>query len=116
MISLTLPYPPSMNTYWRNVAGRTLLSVKGRLYKTAVGRAVSWSRANKNLSCRLSVHIKLYPADKRKRDLDNSCKAILDGMQAAGVYLDDSQIDRLLVERCEIEKGGAAVVTVEEMA
>jgi crossover junction endodeoxyribonuclease RusA len=115
MISLVLPYPPSLNTYWRNVGGRTLLSKKGRIYKTAVCRAVSWAGANKHLSCRLSVHIVLHPTDKRKRDIDNAVKAIFDGMQSAGVYDDDSQIDRLIVERSTIEKGGVAVVTVKKI-
>lgn len=114
MITVTIPYPPSLNTYWRNVGGRTLLSKKGRLYKTAVNRAVSWAKANKGLSCRLDVSIMLYPTDRRKRDIDNSCKAILDGLQSAGVYVDDSQIDRLLVERGPIEKGGVAIVTVRK--
>jgi crossover junction endodeoxyribonuclease RusA len=42
-------------------------------------------------------------------------KALLDSMQAAGVYLDDSQIDRLAIERGEIKKGGAAIVTISEI-
>jgi len=115
MISLVLPYPPSLNTYWRNLNGKTLLSKKGRLYKTAVCRAVVWAQANKGLSCRLSVSIVLHPADRRKRDIDNSCKAILDGMQSAGVYLDDCQIDHLLVKRSSVEKGGVALVTVKQI-
>ena len=112
MITLVLPYPPSVNSYWRNLAGRTVLSKKGRLYKTAVCRAVIAAGGNKKLTGRLAVSIVLHPADKRKRDIDNSIKAIGDGLQSAGVYLDDSQIDRLTVTRGEIEKGGIALVTV----
>jgi len=33
---LDLPFPPSLNTYYRNVHGRTLLSAKGREYKQDV--------------------------------------------------------------------------------
>lgn len=40
MVTLVLPFPPSMNTYWRNLNGRTLLSAKGRRYKSEVIAAV----------------------------------------------------------------------------
>ena len=115
MITLTLPFPPSVNGYWRNINGRTLISVKGRAYKKAVARLVQWNHAAKQLESRLEVLVILHPPDKRKRDIDNSMKALLDSMQAAGVYLDDSQIDRLVIERGEVEKGGVAVITIKEI-
>jgi len=115
MIVLTLPFPPSVNGYWRNINGRTLISAKGRAYKKAVARLVQWSYAAEQLESRLEVLVILHPPDRRKRDIDNSMKALLDSMQAAGVYLDDSQIDRLAIERGEIKKGGAAIVTISEI-
>jgi len=36
MIILILPFPPSVNGYWRNINGKTLISAKGRAYKKAV--------------------------------------------------------------------------------
>ena len=42
-------------------------------------------------------------------------KALMDSMQAAGVYLDDSQVDRLVIERGDVKKGGAAIVTINEI-
>ena len=63
---------------------------------------------------RLDVHIAVYPPDKRKRDLDNLPKSILDSLQHAGIYEDDSQIDKLTVERMAIRKGGEVVVTITE--
>ena len=113
MITLTLPFPPSVNGYWRNINGRTLISAKGRAYKKAVARLVQWHHVAKNLQGRLTVQVVLHPPDRRKRDIDNSMKALLDSMQAAGVYLDDSQIDRLVIDRGEIKKGGAAIVTIK---
>jgi crossover junction endodeoxyribonuclease RusA len=115
MIVLTLPFPPSVNGYWRNINGRTLISAKGRAYKKAVARLAQWNYAAKQLESRLEVVVILHPPDRRKRDIDNSMKALLDSMQAAGVYLDDSQIDRLAIERGEIKKGGAAIVTISEI-
>jgi len=115
MIVLTLPFPPSVNGYWRNINGRTLISAKGRAYKKAVARLTQWNYAAKQLESRLEVLVILHPPDRRKRDIDNSMKALLDSMQAAGVYLDDSQIDRLAIERGEIKQGGAAIVTINEI-
>ncbi len=115
MITIALPFPPSVNGYWRNINGRTLISVKGRAYKKVVARLVQWNHAAKELQGRLAVLVILHPPDRRKRDIDNSMKALLDSMQAAGVYLDDSQIDRLVIERGEVKKGGAAIVTIEEL-
>jgi crossover junction endodeoxyribonuclease RusA len=115
MITLTLPFPPSVNGYWRNINGRTLISVRGRAYKRVVARLVQWNEAAKRLQGRLTVQVVLHPPDRRKRDIDNSMKALLDAMQEAGVYLDDSQIDRLVIERGEVEKGGVAVITIKEI-
>jgi len=115
MITLTLPFPPSVNGYWRNINGRTLISAKGRAYKNAVARLVLWNHAAKKLQGRLAVQVILHPPDRRKRDIDNSMKALLDSMQVAGVYLDDSQIDRLVIERGAVEKGGAVIVTIKEI-
>lgn len=96
---LTLPYPPSMNTYWRNVPagiykGRslracTLLNAKARAYHEEVGYTLK--RIPKLLS-KLVLEIAVIKPDKRKRDLDNLLKPILDTLQKCGVYEDDSQV------------------------
>ena len=44
------------------------------------------------------MRIKLYFRDRRRRDIDNAAKALLDGCNGA-VYEDDSQVFRLEVER-----------------
>jgi crossover junction endodeoxyribonuclease RusA len=60
----------------------------------------------------LAVEVKLHPPDRRRRDLDNLLKALLDALQHAGVYADDSLIDRLSVEKGEVAVGGKAVVVI----
>ena len=91
------------------------MSKKARVYRQSAVRSVLAADANKHLSCRLSVEIELYPPDRRKIDVDNRIKAVLDLLQHAGVYQDDSQIDRILIERREVEKGGVAVVRIKEI-
>ena len=112
--TLSLPFPPSVNTYWRSVNGRAILSKAGREYRgiglcSLQGQAsVIWP-----LSSRLAVTVTLLPPDKRRRDVDNFGKALLDLLTHGGVYLDDSQIDRLTIIRGPVEKGGRAVVRLE---
>lgn len=117
MITLTLPWPPSTNTIWRNVRGRTLLSRKGREYRRAVMAQVAGENAAIGLADRLSVVVTLYPPDKRKRDIDNhGGKALLDAITHAGVWLDDEQIDHLTIIRGEKTQGGACRVEIKEVA
>lgn len=106
---LLLPYPPSVNTYWRNWNGRMVLSAKGREYRNAVPvvkRGLGVER------CRVTLDVR--PPDRRRRDLDNVCKAVLDALGHANVYDDDSQIDELTVVRGELDRpDGCVFVTVE---
>lgn len=60
----------------------------------------------------MAMFISLYPPDRRKRDIDNVLKALLDALQHAGCYEDDSQLDDLRIVRCEVRKGGSCVVVI----
>ena len=115
---LTLPWPPSVNTYWRHpnkgpLASRHLISEKGRDYRAFVLRAVKW-QAYDLPKGRLEVSILANPPDARKRDLDNILKSLLDSLAHAGLIEDDGFIDKLSIERGEINRGGGSV-TVEVM-
>lgn len=117
MIALTLPWPPSVNTYWRNIGSRTIISKAGRQYKKTVAAIVASSREIPRgimpLKQRLFIKIELFPPDKRRRDVDNSAKAIIDAIDDAGVFEDDSQIDRLeIVRRHMIRPRGGVLVNV----
>lgn len=114
---VTLPWPPSTNQIWRNVAvggkPRTLLSEKGRRFRAAAAQQCLISRlAGMRLDGRLQVVLLACPPDRRARDLDNMLKATLDALTHAGVWLDDSQIDLLSVERAQVVKGGELRVTI----
>lgn len=116
-LNICLPFPPSTNTYWRNVAGRTLISDKGRKYRAHVvgisgmhGLACTFPA-----SARLILKIDLHLPDKRRRDVDNYCKAILDAFTYAGIWADDEQIDMLIVRKRGVAPPGMAEVWVEEI-
>ena len=111
MIELTLPWPPSVNSYWRHpttgrLAGRHLISEKGRAYRADVCRIVGLTQ---KITGRVSVMIYASPPDKRRRDLDNLFKSLLDSLTHAGVWDDDAQIDRLCIERIDAFDGVVVV-------
>ncbi|MCK4982573.1 MAG: RusA family crossover junction endodeoxyribonuclease [Victivallaceae bacterium] len=92
------PYPPSVNHYYRHVGPRVLISRAGRKYREVV---VSFFRSCgiKPLNGRIELFLEAYPPDRRRRDLDNLLKCVLDAMEHAGAYHDDSQIVKITAEK-----------------
>lgn len=128
-VRLELPFPPSVNRYWRHVGMgggvRVLLSREGRRYKAAV-KAVVWATVKATvrarvgtgepLTGRLAVDVRLYPPDRLRRDIDNfGGKALLDALTEAGVWRDDSQLDELRIRRCAVCPGGRCVVDIRRL-
>ena len=84
-MKLILPFPPSVNTYWRHpnkgaFAGKSLISEAGRKFQSAACAAIveQLRRLPKPTSAPASVEIVLFPPDNRIRDLDNYNKALFD--------------------------------------
>jgi crossover junction endodeoxyribonuclease RusA len=113
---LELPFPPSVNGYWRAFKRGSIctqiIAQKGRDYRDEVVGLLQDHL--EPLEQRLMVKVSLYPPDRRRRDLDNYTKGLLDAITHAEIWLDDSQIDLLIVERKEITKGGYAVVEIAD--
>ena len=113
-ITLTLPWPPSVNKYWRTFQGRMIISAEGRSYRKAVADQVLIQRGAKHYAGKLRVNIEVYRPDNRRRDLDNLLKAVLDGCTHAGVWEDDSNIVDLRIYWAE-SIGGMLKVKVSEI-
>ena len=111
-MKIRLPWPPSVNQYWRSFQGRAILSAKGRQYRVQVAEQVMLQRVPKNLSGNLVMQVEAFRPDKRRRDLDNLLKGVLDGLAHAGVYEDDSQIVDLRIFWAG--EGGYLEITVEK--
>lgn len=94
-VELTLPYPPSINHYFSYYQGRPILSKDARAYRHQV-RRIAIARGIKPLLGSLAVRIEIHPPDDRRRDCDNVQKAVLDALQHAGAFWDDSQVVWLL--------------------
>ena len=112
---LTLPYPPSVNHYWRRVGLHTLISREGRTFRRNVCALLGGGGMRRPPSSgRIALAMDAFPPDRRRRDLDNIQKPVLDALEHAGVYADDSQIDLLVTRRREAVPEGRLLVTVDE--
>ena len=113
---MSLPYPPSINHYWRRVGPRTLISREGRTFRTNVCALLGGGGPRKPpAGGRIALCMDAFPPDRRRRDLDNLIKATADALQHAGVYEDDSLIDLLLVRRRNTVAGGRLDVQVVDL-
>lgn len=102
MKTLILPWPPSVNHYWRTFRGRMLISAEGRAYRKVVADSVIGMP--KFGDAKLTVYIQALVPDNRRRDVDNLLKAPLDALCHAGIYDDDSQIVELSIKRAGLDR------------
>jgi crossover junction endodeoxyribonuclease RusA len=112
LATLQLPLPPSMNTYWRNFRGRTILSKAARDYKQTVKEHVLINKIPYFGNVRLQAMITIFPRDRRSIDLDNRLKGLFDSLQNAGVFDDDNQFDTIKIARGSIKKGGGCTIVI----
>ncbi|MEQ8785104.1 MAG: RusA family crossover junction endodeoxyribonuclease [Pirellulaceae bacterium] len=115
MQTLNLPFPPSVNHYWRRVGPRTLISRQGREFRQRVCSILAAQRITPVVGS-LEVEVDLFPPDRRRRDIDNFQKGLLDALEHAGVYENDSQIEMLTIRRCQRVAGGRVVVRIKEQS
>jgi crossover junction endodeoxyribonuclease RusA len=118
-MKLILPFPPSVNSYWRapnkgTLAGQHLISANGRKYRNAVLASIleAHRRYPVPLVDEVSVSLVLSPPDKRRRDLDNYFKALFDALTHARIWSDDVQIKQLNAICGPIVTGGKVEITI----
>ena len=91
-----LPFPPSVNHYWRHVGNRTLISRTGRAYRQQVLHDVQ-QLGLRVITGPIKLEVIATRPDRRRRDVDNLLKSLLDALDHANVYEDDSQIQDLRI-------------------
>ncbi|WP_052984272.1 crossover junction endodeoxyribonuclease RusA, partial [Shigella sonnei] len=90
--SITLPWPPSNNRYYRHNRGRTHISAEGQAYRDNVTRIIKNAMLDIGLAMPVKIRIECHMPDRRRRDLDNLQKAAFDALTKAGFWLDDAQV------------------------
>jgi len=122
---IMLPWPPSVNHYWRHVVlktkrglrQQTLLSMQGRHFRTdAIAAIRKQFPVHSVITESVKVEIHLFPPDRRKRDIDNYSKGILDALTYARIWVDDHLVDDLHLIRRQATPGGQAVLRITRNA
>ena len=114
MIEIELPYPPSVNHYYRRLGPRVLISRQGRAYRNQVCSTLA-AMGIKPMTGDLAVDIEVYPPDRRRRDVDNLAKGLLDALEHGGAYINDSQIKDLRIRMFTPVKGGRTLVRIRKI-
>lgn len=110
-----MPWPPSVNRIWRAFGGRIILSKPAREYVKAAASAMPKGRVAPPLTGRLLVWLTLHPpASLRNKVLDiaNREKILCDVLTKQRVWLDDSQIDCMVIQRGEPRGAGCVEVAI----
>jgi crossover junction endodeoxyribonuclease RusA len=118
MTRLTLPWPPSLNRIWRAVGGKILLSLVARKYKKAAAAALPVGRVPPPLTGRLLVWMTLHPPLKlagSRWDIANREKLMIDCLTEQRVWLDDSQIDAMVILRGTPSGAGRVELTIHTL-
>ena len=114
MIRVELPWPPSVNHYFSVVRGRPILSKEVHRYRHVV-RTILRTASAKPVLGPLVVEIDAFPPDRRRRDIDNILKILLDALQHGNAFYDDSQIVDLRARKLDQADGGKVIVNIQEM-
>lgn len=117
---LNLPYPISVNRYWRMFRNRAVLSSEAKAYKETVALIAQQNHQpmyHGNVSVKIWVQPRTNKDGSPSRvilDLDNCLKVVLDALQGV-VYENDKQIKH--IEAHYADKpiyGGGVIVDIQE--
>ena len=116
MLEFTVPWPPSINHYWRHVGNKVLISKEGRDYRKKVAAVVA-SLGVEQLEGAVALKLRYFFPDWRRRDLDNLDKALLDAIGSAGLWQDDSFVVRRLSDKLrDLEGDGCVIVQIHQIS
>jgi len=110
-VKLELPYPPSVNRYWRQARGRFYIAAEGKAFRDACGAELLPYRGLFG-SEQVRLKIALTPPDHRRRDLDNVLKALLDVLEYYQLFDDDAQVCELYLRRASGKPPGGVCLRV----
>lgn len=114
-MAISLPYPPTLNNLFKNAGARG--RVKTQAYNCWLQEALLILRAQRapKHTGSFRATIVLTRPDRRRRDIDNTVKALMDALKKGGVIEDDHLAQSVTVAWAweEITPGGAVSITIE---
>jgi len=114
---LSLPWPPSVNRIWRATLGRVVLSDAARKYSITCANALPTGPVDP-LRGRLVVTMCMRPPatlKNRAHDIANREKILCDTLTKQRVWVDDSQIDLMIIARGAPCDEGRVEMLIQEM-
>lgn len=111
---LELPWPVSLNAYYRIRQNRIMVTAEARNYRQkACFLAYRLRRAFWH--DKIYLKIEAYPPNKRKFDIDNVLKCLIDSLQEAKIFENDSQIETILIEKKEIQDPAKVIISISKI-
>lgn len=95
--------PPSTGQIYRHKGSITFMTKQGKNYKELCQWTIKSQYRGKLITKDVAVIIELYFADKRRRDVDNFNKIVLDSCTGL-LWKDDSQIIELTIRKFRDKK------------
>ena len=84
------------------------------MFRNRVCRALMAAKISPMMGM-LAMKVRAYPPDRRKRDIDNIQKPLLDALEKGRAFYNDCQIKHLTTVMKEPVKYGKTIVTIRAM-
>ena len=109
MITLILPYPPTVNHMYRRARGHLALTPEALAFRHAV-RMIAMVQGVTPIPGPVAVFLDVY-RPRRRGDLDNLLKATLDSLNGVA-YRDDQQVEQITAVRYDDKRAPRIEVSV----
>lgn len=106
--------PVSVNRAYRAAASGVYMDGKAKAWKEMVGWQAKSQWRGPMAPGRLRVRLDLFFKGNQRRDLDNTAKLILDGLEGI-VYGDDRNIDELILIRRRDDVKPCVEITITQL-
>jgi Holliday junction resolvase RusA-like endonuclease len=108
MVTLELPYPPSVNAIWRYAGRSAYVSKEYAAWKKEADAWFMKQRSEKTVGAPIKgafeVHMAFSERKRRKNaDLDNRIKVVNDALQRFGLIENDSKCEKLTATWAPVE-------------
>jgi crossover junction endodeoxyribonuclease RusA len=108
-MSFILPWPPSVNNYLRHGRRGTYRTPQAKGYRELIRLGLAIKLTQGRFTGFVRVSLECYPPDRRRRDIDNLLKVLLDSLNGIA-WDDDSQVKELRVKlHDQVDPDGGSV-------